>query len=178
MHRVVAHREAGRTMDWEDEWTPEDESFFAISRIYSILLARARFNLAFYERDPEHEAMVTDETTAGDRRETDAAGNARRAKAFPAGRTVVFHRKETPIRPGLVGHDFKIRVYDTRRESLASELAAYYAPVLCQSEPTFADRDPRTQRKDIQRQRRQRWAKRERSALWSASDYIVTDTAS
>ena len=163
LHRVVAHREAGRTMDWKTEWTPEDTNFWAISTIYRKLLARARFNAAFFSSPPPEQHRHP-----GGRFETDLQLG-RIPRGFPGGRTVVFRRKETAIRPGIVGHDFKIRVYDTRRESLAAEIAAYYAPVSCESEPTFGDRDPHTQRKDIQKQRRARWEKRKRSALWVAS---------
>ena len=43
-----------------------------------------------------------------------------------------------------------------------------YRPVSCQSEPSFADRPARVQGLEIQRQRRKRWAERERSDLWAA----------
>ena len=66
----------------------------------------------------------------------------------------------------MVGHSFKVTVYDGRRERLVAELAAYYAPVPCESAPNFADQDERTQRKDIQRERRARWQKRQYSDLW------------
>ena len=174
LHRVVAHREEGRTMDWKTEWSPERKNFWAISTIYRKLLARTRFNVWYFTR-PGGAAEVTEPSLRRDRLRTDSAGRLRRPRPFPAQRTVVFHRKETPIRPDLVGHNFKIRVYDIRRETLASEIAAYYAPVPCESEPTFGDRDPDTQRKDIQTQRKARWKKRERSALWVESPYTVTD---
>ena len=67
-----------------------------------------------------------------------------------------------------MGNTFRIQVYDARREQMVEELLAYYRPVPCQSESNFADRPAYVQRREIQQQRRKRWANRVRSDLWAA----------
>jgi hypothetical protein len=161
--RVDGHRRAGRTVDWLSEHVPEVQSFVAISIIYRILVARARFNRSFFSgaRAPRWRGL-----TWAQRRTAEQTRS--RAECASPRRVIVFNRREAPIKSHLVGHNFRVTVYDTRRESLVSELAAYYAPVPCQSEPAFEDRHEHIQRKEVQRQRRARWAKRQRSALWVA----------
>ncbi|KAL1515173.1 hypothetical protein AB1Y20_004241 [Prymnesium parvum] len=151
LERVEDHRRAGRTLDWTGQFVPEWESCRAISTIHRKLLARARFNLAAY-----HPSMA-DETPHIVPRE------------FPT-RRIFWTRSELPVRPelDLVGQTFSVVVYDAHRERLIEEVAAYCAPVRCQQESSFPLRSPEVQRKEIQRQRRERWRKRERSSLWVA----------
>ena len=163
--RVERYRKEGKTMDWKTEWTPELANFRCISTIYRILLARARFNQAFFE---ERDATMPSPGVTPPAPTTCEEGSGRRRLApFPV-RTIRFERVEEPVHKEQVGKKFCIKVYDARREQLVEELLAYYRPVKCQSEHTFADRPEYVQRKEIQAQRKERWAKRERSALWVA----------
>ena len=50
-------------------------------------------------------------------------------------------------------------------ENLADELAAYYAPVPCEDH-FVSDLENHARRKEIQRARRKRWAKRARAEWW------------
>ena len=172
--RVEGHRSEGRTMDWKTEYEVEKVSFVRISTIYRILLARARFNVAFFQTPPpRHTGAIEDPRLRVARGETTSrcAGERRRERRPFEARTISFRRSEEPVRKDMVGHNFKVTVYDEWRACLVTELAAYYAPVPCESEATFALRDERTQRRDIQAQRKARWQKRVRSELWVAQSY-------
>ena len=125
--RVEHYKATGRTMDWKTQFSPEWVSCICLTKIYTKLCARRRFDKAVRVR----------------------------------ARVVEWSRCED-------GRGFKVKEYDERRAQLVEELRVYYAPVPCQSGGAFGEFSPALQRKLIQRERVQRWAKRTKSQLWVA----------
>ena len=80
------------------------------------------------------------------------------------------HERKITWRRAEDGRAFKVTIYDAHREKIVEELKRYYAPTEAESTMDVNILDERGLRLRpirIQRERRERWAKRERDAqLW------------
>ena len=138
--RVEAHKREGRTCKWAGAFGPAWDSFWAISTFRTIIVARWRRNWLH------------------------AGGGV----PVPP-RHVEWRRREPrldrSIDTDMLGCRFQVAVTGLYGECLAEELCSYYAPLPC--EDHFAvDLENSARRKIIQRERRKRWAKRNRAEWW------------
>jgi len=92
------------------------------------------------------------------------------SEAVPCPRRQVTWRRREPRLERSIDIDmtrchFRVDIKTVHGENLADELAAYYAPVPCEDH-FVSDLENHARRKEIQRARRKRWAKRARAEWW------------
>ena len=146
MTRVETYKKEKKSIDWEAQFSPEWVSCIVVTIIYCRLRARRLFNKSYRER------------------------------RLPGNGEILSWQRTEPAKARWMQlpRAFTVRVYDGHRKAIVNELMNYYAPCTCEQSATFSEMNPETQRKAIQRERRQRWNARPAVAgLWVATEERV-----